>query len=151
MSAAADNYSSSQFPEPALVPELAVTDLATSLSFYLAKLGFRIRYQREAEGFAYLEREGAELMLDQLNLGRSWLTGSMQQPFGRGVNLQIKVSDVAELRRGIDDEAIFLDLETRWYAGSDVEYGVKQFVVRDPDGYLLRLQQSLGTRPRQRP
>ncbi len=151
MSAAADNYSSSQLPEPALVPELAVTDLATSLSFYLSQLGFRILYQREAEGFAYLEREGAELMLDQLNLGRSWLTGPMQRPFGRGVNLQIKVSDVAELRREIDDESVFLDVETRWYAGDDVEYGVKQFVVLDPDGYLLRLQQSLGTRPRQQP
>ncbi len=133
-------------PEPALVPELAITDISTSLAFYLNKLGFRILYERPEEGFAYLEREGAELMLDQLHLTRSWVTGDMTKPFGRGINLQIKVSDVAAIREKVDDSDVFLEIETQWYAGDAVEYGVKQFIVQDPDGYLLRLQQSIGIR-----
>ena len=43
----------------ALVPELDVADLEVSLDFYLAVLGFSVRYRRPEEAFAYLEREGA--------------------------------------------------------------------------------------------
>lgn len=131
--------------EPTLVPELSVTDLDRSLAFYLGKLGFRLRYGRPEEGFAYLEREGADLMLDQLNIGRSWITGEMERPFGRGMNLQLNVSNVEVLRQNF--ETVFLELETIWYRGDGVEYGCRQFIAQDPDGYLIRLQQSVGERP----
>jgi len=49
----------------ALVPELYVRDLPRSLSFYCDALGFRIVYQRAEERFAYIERAGAELMLEK--------------------------------------------------------------------------------------
>lgn len=132
-------------PEPTLVPELSVTNLDRSLAFYLGKLGFRLRYGRPEEGFAYLEREGADLMLDQLNIGRSWITGEMERPFGRGMNLQLNVSNVEVLRQNF--ETVFLELETIWYRGDGFEYGCRQFIAQDPDGYLIRLQQSVGERP----
>lgn len=47
----------------ALVPELDVAVLVRSLAFYVGVLGFRVRYDRPEEQFAYLERQGAELML----------------------------------------------------------------------------------------
>lgn len=37
----------------ALVPELSVTDLDRSLAFYVDLCGFRIRYSRPENGFAY--------------------------------------------------------------------------------------------------
>lgn len=46
-----------------LVPELNCTDFERSLAFYTDVLGFGVRYARPEQKFAYLEREGAELML----------------------------------------------------------------------------------------
>ena len=42
--------------------------------------------------------------------------------------------------------ALFLPLEEKWYRRDDVEIGVRQFIVQDPDGYLLRLSEGIGTR-----
>ena len=42
---------------------------------------------------------------------------------------------------------LFSPLETRWYRVGAEEAGVRQLVVADPDGYLLRFQSSLGRRP----
>ena len=58
-----------------LVPELYCSDFERSLRFYVEILGFRILYDRPEEKFAYLDREGAELMIEQ-PAGRRWLTGS---------------------------------------------------------------------------
>ncbi len=41
----------------------------------------------------------------------------------------------------------FLPLEEKWYRRDEVALGVRQFIVQDPDGYLLRLSQDIGTRP----
>ena len=45
---------------------------------------------------------------------------------------------------------IFVESEEKWYRAGDVEIGVRQFLIQDPDGYLVRLQQELGERPAQR-
>lgn len=135
----------------ALVPELSIRDLDTSLRFYCDLLGFVPRYTRPDEGFAYLDREGAELMLDQLGLGRDFDPGLRDQPppYGRGVNLQIRCSAVAPLLAVLDAAGIPLHLppEDRWYRRDQVEVGNRQFIVADPDGYLLRWYQDLGERP----
>ena len=79
-----------------LVQELYCSDFEHSLRFYVELLGFRILYSRPDEKFAYLDREGAELMIEQ-PIDRSWLTGELTQPFGRGINLQIQVSEIDAL------------------------------------------------------
>jgi catechol 2,3-dioxygenase-like lactoylglutathione lyase family enzyme len=56
-----------------LVPGLTVLDLATSLRFWCNLLGFEIAYQRPENGFVYLERDGAQVMLE-LSHG-TWETG----------------------------------------------------------------------------
>ena len=33
---------------------------------------------------------------------------------------------------------IFVEPEEKWYRAGDIEIGVRQFLVQDPDGYLLR-------------
>jgi hypothetical protein len=38
-------------------------------------------------------------------------------------------------------------MEEKWYRREALLLGVRQFIVLDPDGYLLRLSQSLGTKP----
>ncbi|MGE3857188.1 MAG: bleomycin resistance protein [Dehalococcoidia bacterium] len=133
---------------PRLVPELVVSDLARSFAFYREVLGFEVRYERLDERFAYLDREGAHLMIEQPT-GRSFVAGDLRPPFGRGVNLQIEVADIAALHdrvRGAGIE-LFLPLEDRWYRRDATLLGNRQFVVHDPDGYLLRFFQDLGARP----
>jgi hypothetical protein len=45
------------------------------------------------------------------------------------------------------DVELFMQPETRWYRVDDEEAGVHQFLVQDPDGYLIRFQSSIGRRP----
>jgi catechol 2,3-dioxygenase-like lactoylglutathione lyase family enzyme len=42
---------------------------------------------------------------------------------------------------------LFMDPERKWYRTGDVETGVHQFLVQDPDGYLIRFSAYLGERP----
>ncbi len=68
-----------------LVPELVVADLATSLRFWVDLIGFRIAYDRPENRFAYLDLDGAQVMLDQYNpSARHWLTGPMDRPLAVG-------------------------------------------------------------------
>lgn len=135
----------------ALVPEFAVKDWQRSRHFYCDILGFTCEYERPEDGFSYLSVEGAELMIDQIGIGRTFDGGHLPDayPFGRGLNVQIQVSSVTSLLERLEAEKhpLFLPLEDRWYRVGDVEAGNRQFVVADPDGYLLRFFQDLGERP----
>jgi catechol 2,3-dioxygenase-like lactoylglutathione lyase family enzyme len=132
-----------------LVPELDVTDLDRSLAFYVALIGFRILYERPEERFAFLEREGAEIMLEEAaGPGRRLRTAPLERPLGRGVNFQIEVADVAALYARVLESGFdpFMPMEERWYRRDDVELGARQFAVADPDGYVLRFFSDLGRR-----
>ena len=106
-----------------LTPELCCSDIKTSLFFYTKILGFSIQYQREEDGFAMLERQGSRIMLDEIrkdsesNAKRSWISGSLEVPFGRGINLQIETNNVDELYDCIQKAGVnvFLPIEEKWY------------------------------------
>jgi catechol 2,3-dioxygenase-like lactoylglutathione lyase family enzyme len=136
---------------PALTPELYCTDIKASLKFYIEVLGFKILYERPENGFAMLERQGAQLMLDEIVIGsdRTWVTAPLEYPFGRGINLQIETTDVDGLYITVQNSAakIFLPVEEKWYRVDDVYLGNRQFLVQDPDGYLLRFFEDLGEKP----
>ena len=133
----------------ALVPELDVTDLEASLAFYCGVLGFSVRYDRPEEGFAYLERDGAEVMLEAAaGPGRRFRTAPLERPHGRGINLQIVCADAASLYEAVvaAGHTCLIALEERWYRVGAAERGNRQFVLADPDGYLLRFVEDLGER-----
>jgi uncharacterized glyoxalase superfamily protein PhnB len=145
-----------------LVPELDVTTLATSLPFYTEVLEFRILFERSAERFVYLERDGVELMIQEAaGPGRRFRTAPLELPSGRGVNFQLRVEDVDALHAraveaGVD---VVVPMEERWYrvdvaesggrwqVKGPAEAGNRQFVLADPDGYLWRPFRDLGMRP----
>lgn len=131
-----------------LVPELAVTDYQRSLRFYIDILGFKIEYQREEEGFAYLSLGESQIMVDQIGLTRTWKTGELEYPLGRGINLQIEIPEVESLLESLNQNGIdlFMEPEEKWYRKNEEEVGNRQFLVQDPDGYLLRFFEDLGTR-----
>ncbi len=144
-----------------LVPELDVTELATSLPFYADVLEFRILFERPGERFAYLERGGVELMLQEAaGPGRRFGTAALEYPFGRGVNFQLGVEDVdaVHARAARAGAEIVVPIEERWYRvdvaeisgrwrkKGPIEVGNRQFVLADPDGYLWRPFRDLGER-----
>ncbi len=125
-----------------LVPELIVSDIGSSVEFYTRLLGFDVMFDRPEERFAYLDRQGAQLMLEQPT-NRSFLLGDLQFPYGRGMNLQIDVDDLDVLYDSVVKAGgrVVLPLEEKWYRVGDDSFGQRQFVVADPDGYLLRFCQ----------
>jgi catechol 2,3-dioxygenase-like lactoylglutathione lyase family enzyme len=128
----------------ALTPELACTDLAASMRFYTEGAGFTVRFERD--GFAYLELGRAQLMLELVE--QAWITGQMVRPFGRGINLQIEVSDANAVAARLRAAGFELHSPVRdnWYAEGEIEHGQREVLVQDPDGYLLRFAQVLGVR-----
>lgn len=61
----------------------------------------------------------------------------------------IKVADASALCARVEAAGFvpYLPLEDRWYRRDQLENGYRQFVVADPDGYLLRFFTYLGERP----
>lgn len=133
-----------------LTPELDVANLDKSLAFYVGVIGCEVLYERPEERFAFLDLEGARLMLEEASgPGRRFTTAPLEHPYGRGVNFQIQVGDVDDLyARVLAAQArVVIPMEQKWYRRDDLEVGNRQFVVADPDGYLLRFFTDLGRRP----
>ena len=131
-----------------LVPELQCSDFENSLKFYTQVVGFSVLFSRPEERFAYLERGHAQIMIEQPT-GRTFLAAELEHPYGRGVNLMIEVAAVNDLHSAVQlsGARIYLPIEDKWYRVNDKLLGNRQFVVMDPDGYLLRFFQDLGERP----
>jgi catechol 2,3-dioxygenase-like lactoylglutathione lyase family enzyme len=122
------------------VPELFVSDFQRSLNFYLL-LGFIDQYQRK--NFAYLDYAGAQLMIAQRD--GTWETGEMTQPFGRGVNIQITTSELDGIIARLGSANVPL-YEGKHEKQRDLGGQIgrfQEFLVLDPDGYLLRFSQKL--------
>lgn len=133
----------------ALVPEMIVSDLQRSLGFYCQVLGFDIEYQRPEHKFAFLSFQASQLMLEEDDLKASpWRVGPLESPYGRGMNLSIRCADVNAVAKAIEDAGMQLrrPIEECWYRDNQREHGELNFLVLDPDGYLLRFNQSLGVR-----
>ena len=120
-----------------LIPELSVTNITNSMNFYTS-IGFKIIYERKEEKFCFLELNGNQLMIEQIN--DNWNTGELVYPFGRGINISMTVDDIDEYYNNIKklNYKIFKELMVNEYKVGSVIYEDKEFLIQDPDGYLLR-------------
>ena len=127
----------------ALIPELSVKNLGISKSFYIDVLGFVLEYERIENSFAFISYNGAQIMLEQIN--GNWETGNLVHPFGRGINFQIITDQLDILRERIMNNGyqLFEDTYKASYREHDVIHELKEFLVQDPDGYLLRFSQMM--------
>ena len=136
-----------------LVPELGVTDLDRSRHFYIEVLGFEVKFERPENRFVYMSLDGVDLMIeeDRVREGVSalWIIEPLDYPRGRGLNLSIDCRDASLLVKRLAQAGVQLrkPLEENWYRDNKIEHGELNFLVQDPDGYLLRFAQCLGTRP----
>ena len=84
-------------------------------------------------------------MIDQVDKTRTWKTGELLPPFGRGINFQIEVSDIQPILDSLlkNNIQLFMDTEEKTYLTDGEKVTVKQFLVQDFDGYLLRFAQKV--------
>lgn len=77
------------------------------------------------------------MMIEQSN--GFWQTGKLDYPYGRGINFQIEVENIEELLQNVKKHHIplFKDMMINTYS----DFTQKEFLVQDPDGYLLRFSQ----------
>jgi catechol 2,3-dioxygenase-like lactoylglutathione lyase family enzyme len=128
----------------ALVPELTVADFARSRHFYETILGFTVNFTRDDPPFAYLSFEGSQLMLEQYH-ATGWNVAPLEHPYGRGVNFSITCANATALRDRLLEHGsgLFRDLRDTWYDADGQQFGQREFLVQDPDGYLLRFTEDL--------
>jgi catechol 2,3-dioxygenase-like lactoylglutathione lyase family enzyme len=133
-----------------LVPELSVSNLEKSLKFYCDILGFTIEFERAEDRFDYLSFHGSEVMLEE-DSGRPspWTILPFDYSRGRGLNLSINCPDVDALVATLHAAGVALQkaAENCWYRDNDLLRGQRNFLVLDPDGYLLRFAQQFDTKP----
>lgn len=124
---------------PGLVPELLVTDVVTSLRFYVDSLGFEVVDRRSDPEFALVRLGTSLIMLEQVEPG-GWITGELEAPFGRGVNFEIEHPDPRGLARELEASGatLFRPLRRTEYVSRGVTVAQWEFLICDPDGYLLR-------------
>lgn len=130
------------------MPELYVSDHKKSLTFYVDLLGFTLEYDRIDPPFAFLSYGEAQLMIQQQEKDDRH-TGALEHPYGRGINFQIRTSDINTvvekltrsnypIRRGIK--------ESKRKAG-EIFVIEREIHVLDPDGYCLRFSEEIRQQP----
>lgn len=120
-----------------LIPELSVSDFSKSLWFYTKVLLFKIEYRRDEDKFAFLSFQGSQIMIEEVN--NNFKTGKLVYPFGRGINFQIEVDDIDSILDRLKKQKYPITImpKENWYRMDDVLLGVREFLITDPDGYLL--------------
>ena len=120
-----------------LIPELSVTDFEKSKKFYQL-LGFHVVYERKDDYFAFLQLENNQIMIEQIN--QHWNTGKLEYPFGRGINISMSISNIDQFYMTLKQKNVifFKEFMVNKYQVNDTIYEDKEFLIQDPDGYLLR-------------
>lgn len=121
-----------------MIPELSVFDIGQTIAFY-RKLGFQIIYERPEDLFVFMSFEGSQFMFEQIH-NDGWNIGEMRYPLGQGVNFSIEVDEIDCLYKRLKEEQteFYRDLEISYYRVNDKCIEQKEFLIQDPNGYLLR-------------
>ena len=79
------------------------------------------------------------------NENNKWETGKLEYPLGVGINFQIDVTNIDEIYSRLKKSKykIFAEMEENWYRKDNILMGCREFLVQDPNGYLLRFSQDL--------
>lgn len=120
-----------------LIPELSVSNIENSKRFY-ENLGFKIIYERVEDKFCFMQLEDNQIMIEEQN--NNWNVGKMEYPYGNGINISMSINDVEKLYGDLKVKQVklFMDLKVNEYRVDNVVFQDKEFLVQDPDGYLLR-------------
>lgn len=128
-----------------IIPELSVTNLENSLNFYKTA-GFKIEYDRPENKFVFISFGEIQFMLQEISDNDKWDLAPLSYPFGNGINFQLEVDNLDEIYNNLKkaNYKITFDIEENWYRKNNKLLGNKEFLIQDPDGYLLRFSEDLG-------
>ena len=121
-----------------LIPELSVFDILQTKNFY-EELGFKIEYERQKEKFIFMSFQDSQFMFEQIH-DEGWNTGELIYPLGRGINFSIAVDDIENLYTLVKSKRleIYKKLTKSVYLVNGIEEIQMEFLIQDPNGYLLR-------------
>ena len=128
--------------------EMMVTDYPQSLAFWTKVLGCDVAFERPQQKLACLQHpDGAQVMIYQRD--GDWETGPMERPFGRGVVVQLYVTDAVSAAQRVRAASVpfYVDLREKWRDWGDRLGGQREFLLQDPDGYLVMVAERIGERP----
>jgi uncharacterized glyoxalase superfamily protein PhnB len=120
-----------------VAPEFFVPSVADAVRFYVDKLDFRVLREDPDFAIVYLGRDVHILLADDALAGDELPTGGAVR--GVGVNVRIMVDDV---------DAVYERCRTNGvrivWPIADKDYGLRDFIMADPYGYMLRFASPLG-------
>ena len=121
-----------------MIPELSVFDILQTKNFY-EELGFKIEYERREEKFVFMSFQDSQFMFEQIH-DEGWNTGELIYPLGRGINFSIAVDDIENLYTLVKSKKleIYKKLTKSVYLVNGIEEIQMEFLIQDPNGYLLR-------------
>lgn len=130
-----------------IIPELSVTNLENSLKFYKIA-GFKIEYERAENKFVFLSLGEIQFMLQEITDNDKWDVAPLKYPFGNGINFQLEVDNVEKIYTNFKDNnyKVTFEIEENWYRHDNKLLGNKEFLIQDPDGYLIRFSEDLGVK-----
>ena len=130
------------------ITEMMVSDYPRAFAFWTEVLGFTPSFTRPSQKLAHLVHpDGAQVMVYERD--GDWEVAAMEPPFGRGVVVQIFVADAAAAAARVRAAGLpfYVDLREKWRDWGDRLGGQREFLVQDPDGYLVMVAQRIGERP----
>jgi len=121
-----------------MIPELSVFDIEQTKRFY-NDLGFKIEYERLEEKFVFMSFQDSQFMFEQIH-DNGWNIGELIYPLGRGINFSIAVDDIEGLYKLVKtlNLEIYRELNRSIYQVNGTEETQTEFLIQDPNGYLLR-------------
>ena len=117
-----------------LTPNLIVSNVERRLAFYRDVLGFTVAQtipDAPPLVFAILQSGSVEVFLNAPEPAYEEYPAFKDRPIGGTLTLFIEVVDVRGLHASLKDRVtVVMPLEKKWY-------GLIEFAIADPDGYLI--------------
>ncbi|MGH9565901.1 MAG: VOC family protein, partial [Candidatus Angelobacter sp.] len=119
-----------------ITPNLMVADMEASLRFYRDVLGCKVS-QSVPENppfvFAWMKRDDVDVFLNQRQTPQTGQHDPLAgRPIGGTLSMYVPVEGIADLLKNIEQNGVKIAIPLH-----QEFYGMKEFAVFDPDGYLI--------------
>lgn len=125
-----------------LTPNLLVASVERSLAFYIDVLGFERGFtvpETSPFVFASVTAGPVEIFFNDAAAGAAEYTAFAGKPLGATGTLFIEVDGVDALHEAVQGRVtLVVPIHTQWY-------GMREFAIADPDGYVITFAQRVAT------
>ena len=122
-----------------LTPNLIVADVDRSVAFYRDVLGFTLAMQVPDASplvFAGMQCGPVEIFLNSAEAAYAEYPAFKERPIGGTLTQFIHVTGIEQMYADLQGKVtVVMPLEKKWY-------GVTEFAITDPDGYILTIAEA---------